>query len=195
MKRVEICGGIASGKTTLAKLIEQNNLGVAVYENFQANPFWKAFYENPGKFIFETEIAFTLQHYHEIKKAYETNNADRIICDNSFLLDLAYAKIGLTGNKLEIYSNLWQELINDIGTPDIVIVLKCGVDEELERIKRRNRDVEKNMSIDFLESLNNEVYGIAKGEINNVIELDSERLNFADSDNDKRYVLNILGCV
>ena len=118
-----------------------------------------------------------------------------MICDSSFLLDLAYAKIGLTGNKLEIYSNLWQELINDIGTPDIVIVLKCGVDEELERIKRRNRDVEKNMSINFLELLNNEVYSIAKSEINNVIELDSERLNFADSDNDKRYVLSILGCV
>ena len=50
------------------------------------------------------------------------------------------------------------------------------------------------MSINFLELLNNEVYSIAKSEIN-IIELDSEKLNFADSDNDKRYVLSILGCV
>lgn len=66
--RIEICGGIASGKTTLAKLLEENGIGKAIYENFEKNPFWEAFYKNPSKYAFETEIAFTLQHYHEIKK-------------------------------------------------------------------------------------------------------------------------------
>ena len=51
--RIEICGGIASGKTTFAVLL--NSLGYdPVYENFQSNPFWEAFYTVPEKYNFET---------------------------------------------------------------------------------------------------------------------------------------------
>ena len=66
--RIEICGGIASGKTSLAKLLEEHTIGTVIYEDFKVNPFWEAFYNNPGEYIFETELTFTLQHYHEIKK-------------------------------------------------------------------------------------------------------------------------------
>jgi len=33
--RIEICGGIASGKTTLAKLLEENKIGKVIYEKFE----------------------------------------------------------------------------------------------------------------------------------------------------------------
>ena len=55
MKRIEICGGIASGKTTLASLMKKLKVEV-LFEDFKTNPFWKAFYVYPGKYIFETEI-------------------------------------------------------------------------------------------------------------------------------------------
>ena len=65
---VEVCGGIASGKTTFAALM--TNIGlIPVLEDFKKSPFWEAFYRNPGEYIFETEISFILLHYHQIKKA------------------------------------------------------------------------------------------------------------------------------
>ena len=39
--RIEICGGIASGKTSLANILEKNGFGLGVYEEFSKNPFWK----------------------------------------------------------------------------------------------------------------------------------------------------------
>ena len=35
--RIEICGGIAAGKTTLAEVLEQNGY-TAIYERFEDNP-------------------------------------------------------------------------------------------------------------------------------------------------------------
>ena len=61
---VEVCGGIASGKTTFASLMTRIDL-IPIFEDFKKNPFWEAFYCNPGKYIFETEISFILLHYHQ----------------------------------------------------------------------------------------------------------------------------------
>ena len=43
--RLEIIGNIASGKTTLACLLEDRFKGT--FENFKENPFWESFYETP----------------------------------------------------------------------------------------------------------------------------------------------------
>jgi deoxyadenosine/deoxycytidine kinase len=59
IKRIEIAGGIASGKTTLARLLRKVGLQ-AIHEQFRKNPFFTAFYEDPGYTAFETEITFLL---------------------------------------------------------------------------------------------------------------------------------------
>ena len=58
---VEVCGGIASGKTTFASLMTRIGIDlIPIFEDFKKSPFWEAFYRNPGKYIFETEISFIL---------------------------------------------------------------------------------------------------------------------------------------
>jgi deoxyadenosine/deoxycytidine kinase len=187
-KRIEICGGIASGKTSLTKLLEISNIGTPIYENFQSNYFWKAFYQNPGKYIFETEISFTLQHYHEIKKQTSSN---LLICDYSLLLDHAYAMIGLADKKLDLYIELLKEIYNDISTPDLLIYLECNEKEELKRIKYRNRKVETNIKLDFLRSLNNEIKKDIKKETH-ILTINSEQYNFVNNDKDKQYVIELI---
>ena len=74
VKRVEICGGIAAGKTTLARLLRSKIL-TPIYEDFKKNPFYDAFYEDPRRYAFETELTFLLQHYHQ-QKAMASKNRD-----------------------------------------------------------------------------------------------------------------------
>jgi deoxyadenosine/deoxycytidine kinase len=188
MIRIEICGGIASGKTTLASLLQQNNIGTVIYEDFQSNPFWKAFYENPGEYIFETEIAFTLQHYHEIKKA----KSNITICDYSFFLDLAYANIGLSTNKLNIYQEILNELYADISHADLYIYLECPANEELHRIRDRNRSVENNIQSNFLEDLDSSLYSIISTSDANILKIDSLKYDFAHNPNDQQFILDIV---
>ncbi len=186
-KRIEICGGIASGKTTLAKLLVENNIGVGVYENFQKNPFWEAFYTEPNKYIFETEVTFTLQHYHEIKKNLKHKS---LVCDYALIQDVAYAKIGLHGTKLNIYKDIVNELFEDINKCDYLIYLKCSSKEELKRIRDRARAVEQNINIDFLSLLNNSIYQALEEETDmKILEIDSEKYNFANSIEDKNIIL------
>ena len=188
--RIEICGGIASGKTSLTKLLEENHVGSVIYEDFHSNPFWKAFYSNPGEYIFETELTFTLQHYHDIKKQ---QNKDLLVCDYSLLLDLAYANIGLKDTKLKLYHEILNEIYSDISRPHLYIYLECGEKEELQRIKNRNRTVENNIQLDFLLQLNNELLSeIKKLSSSYILTINSERYDFVNSERDKKVVLSMI---
>lgn len=153
--RLEICGGIASGKTTFAALMV-GYIQEIIFEDFKENPFWRAFYANPGKYIFETEITFTLLHYHQIKKHFE-KRADPTVCDFSFSLDLAYAKIGLNGSKLNAFETILSEVYEELGQPSLMIYLKCDAETELARITKRGRAEEGLIHLDFLDKLNKAV--------------------------------------
>ena len=149
---IEVCGGIAAGKTTFAALFGSYYLE-PLFEDFKKSPFWDAFYCNPGKYIFETEISFVLLHYHQIKVAIESKQK-KLICDFSFLLDLAYAKIGLSDSKLNAFECVLEEIRKELPTPDLIVYLNCDAQTELKRIRSRARAEESSINLEFLDSLN-----------------------------------------
>ncbi|MDE0538488.1 MAG: deoxynucleoside kinase [Rhodospirillales bacterium] len=182
MKRIEICGGIASGKTTLARLFEIDEFG-SVFENFKSNPFWEIFYKSPPSYAFETEVTFTLQHYHQIKIASAPRNGT-VVSDYSSVLDLAYAHVSLSGRQLETYLSVHGQVVSEIGQPDLLVHLQCGADELLRRIRNRNRSEEAAMTVEFLEDLNaslNERVEEFSAAGQKIVSIDSEACNFADN--------------
>lgn len=191
MNRIEICGGIASGKTTFASLFNQNNLS-PLYEDFKKSPFWKAFYRNPGKYIFETEISFILLHYHQIKKGLELKK--EIICDFSFLLDLAYAKIGLSGTKLKAFECVLNEILKELPEPRLIVYLKCDAETELNRIRKRARSEESSINLEFLDSLNKALQKeVAKiQDQSKVITIDSGKKDFANIESVKDEMISLI---
>lgn len=186
--RIEICGNIASGKTTLLNQINKE-LGVtAVYEDFKSNPFWEDFYTSPGEFVFETEITFTLQHYHAIKTQLKR---EIFACDFSMFLDLAYAKIGLSDNKLEIYDKLFNELLLEINPPKFLIVLNCNTKDVLKRIVKRGRKEEKEIDGYFISSLDRSIDRVTSNNLDvNIININSSRYNYLENKEDLNYVIN-----
>lgn len=186
--RIEICGGIASGKTTFATLLSRIGFE-CIYESFSTNPFWNAFYSDPTIYAFETEITFTLQHYHQIKKQAFTGK--KAVCDYSFLLDIAYAEIGLHGSQLAAFRAVYEEIKKELPPPALVIHLQCDPEIELARIRARGRDVEKSITVDFLKSLNEaliEQISKAKSHVP-ILTIDSTRNNFVDDENVKGKLL------
>lgn len=176
--RIEVCGGIASGKTTFSALLKYIGIEV-VLENFQSNPFWKAFYCNPVWHAFETEVTFLLQHYHQIKVSSASNQV--FICDFSLLLDLAYADVTLQGSKRETFLAVYKEVIRDLPPPALLIHLHCEAATELERISKRGRIVEDSISLEYLMALNSALdHHVSEArERTKIISIDSEQQNFA----------------
>jgi deoxyadenosine/deoxycytidine kinase len=189
--RIEVCGGMASGKTTfvnLTKFIGFNRL----LEKFRINPFWKAFHSDPLKYTFETEISFILQHYHQIKE--KEVNSKINICDFSFFLDLAYAEIGLQGTKLKAFYTIYEEIKHDLPLPSLLVHLKCDAETELQRVHNRGRTIEESVTLKFLETLNEAVerqVAHAKEKIK-VISIDSAQKNFVKDEAVKQELMKLV---
>ncbi len=191
LERIEVCGGIASGKTTLATLIGTLNIH-SLFENFKTNPFWKEFFSDPTRFAFETEISFMLQHYHEIKRNHMAGAVS--VCDYSFLLDSAYAEIGLKGKQLAAFLTVYEEIKRELAFPALLIYLQCDARTELERIRRRARQEEDSITIEFLDDLNRaveqQVMSVA-GKVE-VITIDSAAKNFAEDEAIKQETIQLI---
>lgn len=175
---IEICGGIASGKTTLCKSIAAL-CGSAVHEDFQKNPFLDFFYKEQKRFSFETEVTFLLQHYHSIKIA---SKSCPTICDFSLVQDLAYADTNLIGARHKIFCSIEIELRAEIGLPDLLIYLTCPSSVLLERVLSRNRDVEKGITIEYLNALNSALEHRVKKikKTTNIVVIDSHSIDFRE---------------
>jgi len=179
--RVEIVGGIASGKTSLCSMYVDTRVS-AVFEDFRSNPFWSLFYADPTKYAFETETTFLLQHFSQYRDGMK--QAEAVICDSSILLDLAYADINLTGSKLEAFCRIYDEVVSTIGLPDVIVHLVCSAEEELRRIIARARSEETGVQIEYLESLNQAVSARVKEYAKQikVIEINSDEVDFVSDE-------------
>lgn len=189
--RIEVCGGIASGKTTFANLMKQIGME-AILEDFTTNPFWRAFYTDPTKYTFETEVSFLLQHYHQIKKSQVDGKIH--ICDFSFFLDIAYAEIGLKGSQLEAFLIVYNEVKKELLLPKLLVYLKCDAKVELNRIHDRGRSVEKLIDIGFLQTLNTAVEHQVTNLTKNikVVSIDSTHKDFANDEIIKQEVIEFV---
>lgn len=145
INRIEFCGNIASGKTTLAAACGRLGLNI-VMEDFSNVPFLEDFYGNPGEFAFETETAFTLLHYYQLKKL----GGGFGVSDFSLLDDYAFALTTLTESEFGIYEKMFDYLLTKIGLPQKMIRLDASIDVLLNRINERGRMSERAISADYL---------------------------------------------
>lgn len=153
VKRIEVCGNIASGKSTFTKNFNENY--IPLYEDYINNPFLEAFYNNPSKYSFETEITFLLLHYRSIKDT--IGRGKPFICDFSIILDRAFAEVTLPDNRNDVFNLIADELERELGLPEKVIYIYCSVDILLERIKKRNRSFEKNITRKYLRDIDHAI--------------------------------------
>jgi deoxyguanosine kinase len=183
--RIEICGGIASGKTTLCNLFTETTL-TRVIEKFEDNPFWSLFYQNPQEHSFETEITFLLQHYSQVKQA----NA-AVICDFSLLQDLSYAQINLKGERLATFRTVYRQVSRELPKPALIIRLECSAKTELKRISQRQRQAEQSVHASYLSALNRAIARNAArvSQTIPVTTIDSDVVDFENDDAAKRQVV------
>jgi deoxyguanosine kinase len=178
LNRVEICGGIASGKTTLATVMERAGHHT-IFENFKLNPFIEKFYSDSEFYSFETEISFLLQHYSQIKT--EARQAKGFFCDYSLLLDSSYAEVTLKPSHLKIFQDVYETVISEILSPNLIIHLRCPAETQLYRIRQRNRSMESGITTQYLDLLNRTLDSTVRLEHprDRILEIDSEKLDFA----------------
>lgn len=158
MRRVEICGGIATGKTSLARSLSYHGHYYLVEERFREIPFWEKFYEAPTETVrkeyeLPKNVSFLLYHVESIREAQRTQQRD-LVCDFAMFQDLAYAK---ASPDYGVIRPIWDKLMKLSDPPTMIIKLECAPKIQLERIRRRGRGPEQSITPSFLVGLNENI--------------------------------------
>ena len=187
--RIEVCGGIASGKTTLAAACWDCGLEVR-HERFQENPFFEKFYADQVAYAFEAEFTYLLQHFSQIREAL---SCARTAFDFSLALDLAYARVTLTAADQRAFEQLLDRVIEKVGLPALVVRLQCPIGIELKRIRERDRPAERRIDWPFLESIDDAIGRVLTSRWFSsvpVLHIDSGALDFRLGGKDRSDVLD-----
>ncbi len=157
IRYIAVEGVIGSGKTSLARLLAKELKADLIEEVVEENPFIEKFYQDPKAYAFQTQIFFLLSRYKQLNTNLEQQNLffPLTLSDYTLDKDRIFAHINLTDDELQMYDTVANSLIRDIMKPDYVIYLQASVDVLLKRIQKRGREMERNMSPDYLISLSN----------------------------------------
>ncbi len=155
IRHIAIEGVIGAGKTSLAVKLGNILNGKVVLEKFEENPFLPKFYEDPFHYAFQTQIFFLLSRYKQQQELFQADLFHRfLVTDYIFEKDKIFAYLNLVDDELKLYETLISNMEHNIPTPDLVVYIQSSVDRLMANIKKRNRDIEKNMSVDYIRDLN-----------------------------------------
>lgn len=154
VKYIAIEGAIGVGKSTLAKLLADHYNGRLVMERHEENPFLGDFYKDRGRFAFQTQMFFLLSRFKQQQEFFSGELlATHVISDYFFGKDRIFATLTLNNDELALYDRVAMLMEKDIPLPDLIIYLTASPEILMQRVRKRNREYEKYIDIDYLADL------------------------------------------
>lgn len=193
---IAIEGCIGTGKTSLSKKIAHEfNIPLAL-ENFEENPYLEKFYKDPDNNALSLELYFMAERFHQQKNIISNLNLfnQNIIADYAFIKSQVFANITLKNpDDLKLFKMLFNIINQNLKAPDLIVYLHKKTDILLENIAQRGRSYEKNISGDYLDELHQAYMSyLRQQEKSKVIIVDSSEIDFIKSDEDYKYLKNLL---
>ena len=193
-KFLAVEGPIGVGKTTLTKLLAESFRYETFLEQPSDNPFLADFYKNPSQSALATQLFFLFQRVKQIQDL-KQGDIFTSIHVSDFLLDKdkLFANVTLSEHELSLYNQIYDYLSLDLPTPDLVIYLQAETKTLFERVIQRGREIEKNVSFEYLDLLN-ESYKefFLNYDRSPVLIVNSEFLDLAHNQNDYTLLLEKL---
>lgn len=151
---IVIEGPIGVGKTTLATRIAEDFNAELLLELAEENPFLEKFYTNPRQAALPTQLHFLMQRVRQIQaiRQGELFNPVRV-ADYLLEKDYLFAENTLDPLELELYEQVFSQLVLNAPVPDLVVYLQAPTDVLVKRIRKRGRDFERTISTTYLQQL------------------------------------------
>jgi deoxyadenosine/deoxycytidine kinase len=151
---IAVEGPIGVGKTSLTRLLAERLGGRPVLEAVEENPFLPAFYRDPAKHAFQTQLFFLLSRYQQQQVLGQADLFAQVtVSDYVFAKDRIFANLTLGPDELALYDRVYAALGPRVVQPDLVIYLQARLDVLLQRIRRRARDYERHFDGGYLDKL------------------------------------------
>ena len=155
---IAIAGNVGVGKSTLTTMLAQRLGWEPFYEAVGDNPYLADFYKDMQRWSFHSQIFFLsrrLRHHRQLLDSPNSVVQDRSVYEDAevFARNL-YQQGTLNERDYRSYRELYEVLVLFLPPPDLVVYLKASVPTLLERIIRRGRDFERDISPLYLQRLN-----------------------------------------
>ncbi|MCM3181242.1 deoxynucleoside kinase [Cytobacillus horneckiae] len=196
---IAVEGPIGVGKTSLAKAISEHFQYELLKEIVDENPFLGKFYENIEEWSFQTEMFFLCNRYKQLGDI-ETDyieNGKPVVADYHIFKNLIFAQRSLNDAEYEKYEKIYHILTNNMAQPNLIIYLHASLDTLLTRIKKRGREIEKNISPLYLEQLaidyDNKMKKLEEQNPNlPILRFNGDELDFVNNENDMKHIIQLL---
>jgi deoxyadenosine/deoxycytidine kinase len=155
---IAVAGNMGVGKSTLTRLMAQTLKWTPFYEAVDDNPYLADFYRNMPQWSFHSQIFFLsrrLRYHREIASHPHSVIQDRTVYEDAevFARNL-HQRRNMCDRDYQVYRDLYEEFVQIMPKPDLVVYLKASVPTLIERIHRRGRDFEQDISPLYLQQLN-----------------------------------------
>lgn len=152
---VAIEGPIGVGKTSLVNLLAKKFSARPLLEIAEENPFLGRFYQDMGRYAFQTQLFFLLNRYRQQMNLVQQDLFEEmVISDYLFSKDKIFAYMTLDDAELSLYEQVYNMLQSRVPRPDVAVYLQASTDTLMERLKLRARDFEKGISRKYVNDLN-----------------------------------------
>jgi len=155
-------GIIGCGKTTYAREVAKRlNLYVGG-EPVSGNPFLEKFYEDQKRWAFSMQIFLLKERFkqqlHAATIAIGAGDWNGSILDRSISGDRVFCRMHYEAGNIdedswEAYEDFHLLMCTQLFPPTLVIKLQCTPETALERVRNRDRDAEKTLSLEYLQDL------------------------------------------
>ncbi|KAB2328183.1 deoxynucleoside kinase [Cytobacillus depressus] len=196
---ITVEGPIGVGKTSLAKAISDHFQFALLKEIVDENPFLGKFYENIEEWSFQTEMFFLCNRYKQLTDIHNhfIKNNKPVVADYHILKNLIFAGRSLNAEEYKKYLSIYDILTVDMPKPNVVIYLHASLETLLNRIKRRGREIEKNISPLYLEQLSIDYdKAISEFEVQHpevtVLRFNGDDLDFVKNQADLQFMIDTL---
>lgn len=155
MKFIAVTGIIGAGKSSVAQALSKVSGFPLVPEDFGENPFLAPYYENPKRYAAQMQMWFLLRRLEQLEA----------LSDGTYVLDQPLGAFGYVFPVMQNHAGLlppdatrsiitlWKQFESGFPYQQYCVLLDVDVETALARIKKRGRQMESNISEDYLTQL------------------------------------------
>jgi deoxyadenosine/deoxycytidine kinase len=188
-----IAGNMGVGKTTLSKLLAKELGWLAFCEPQEDNPYLADFYKDMDKWAFHSQMFFLsrrMSTYQDMVGINQNTIQDRSIFEDAEVFVKNLHQSGhFKDRDYKLYMYIYNQAIKFMTNLGPVVYLQASTDTLMERIKNRGMEYEKDISREYVDSLNvlyEDLFN--QFERCSLIKIDTNNLDLRESGSDLEHV-------
>jgi len=154
-----VAGNIGSGKTNLSKKLAAHKNWELYEEPFSMNPYLERFYDDMKAWSFHSQMYFmthSFENHMEISKQEGPTIQDRCLYENTEIFARNLYNAGLMSeHDWQTLKSAYDSIVKVLRAPDLLIYLKSSTERCLKNVKKRGREIDKDIDARYMQFLNN----------------------------------------